>query len=112
SLMGKTFKSQSSFEIDLQESYVLSGQEFEDITLKRLQKFAPPLGMQVRSTKRSWDGGADMIIETNDGRIIALVQCKHVSRGDKSPEINVDLERAFKNYGCDETLLPIVKIGI
>lgn len=112
SLMGKTFKSKSSFEIDLKESYILSGQEFEDITLKRLQKFASPLGMQVRPTKRSWDGGADMIVETNEGRIIALVQCKHVSREDKSPEINVDLERAYKNYGCNDTLLPIVKIGI
>jgi hypothetical protein len=111
-LIGKTFNTDRSFEISLDESYVLSGQEFEDIALQRLQKFAPSQGFQVRSTPRSWDGGADMIIETTDGQIAAIVQCKHVSRADKSPEINVDLERAFKNYGCEKNTRPVMKIGV
>ncbi len=111
-LMGKTFKTERSFEISLDESYVLSGNEFQDIAMQRLQKFAPSQGFHVRSTPRSWDGGADMIIETTDGQIAAIVQCKHVSKPDKSPEINVDLERAFKNYGCERNASIVMKIGI
>lgn len=110
-LLGKTFATERGFELSLEESYVLSGQEYEDFVLNRLQKFAPSQGLQVRSTPRSWDGGADMIIETTDGQIAAIVQCKHVSKAERSPEINVDLERAFKNYGCDKNSA-VKKIGI
>lgn len=69
SLLSETFKTQNRFELSLRESYVISSKEFEEITLSRLQKYAPSLGFQVRSTPASWDGGADMIIETFDGRI-------------------------------------------
>lgn len=110
-LMGKTFSTERSFEINLDESYTaFSGQQYEDYVLGKLQKFAPSQGFQIRSTPRSWDGGADMIIETNDGQIAAIVQCKHVSKPDRSPEFNVDLERAFKNYGCENSI--VMKIGI
>jgi hypothetical protein len=112
SLIGKTFGSNREFEVSLSESYVLSGQEFEDIVLRRLQKFAPTQGYQVRFTKKSWDGGADMIVETNDGQIAAILQCKHVSKSDKSPVINEDLERAFQAYGCARASNRVMKIGI
>lgn len=112
SLISETFTAQNSFEFSLKESYVISGKEFEEITLRRLQKYAPSLGFQVRSTPASWDGGADMIIETFDGRIVAIVQCKHVSSSDKTPTLNLDLDRAAINYGCSGMSGDIWKIGI
>lgn len=111
-LMSGLFNTNNSFEISLHESYSLLGTEFEDITLKRLQRFSESQGFHVRYTPRSWDGGADMIIETMDGQIAAIVQCKHVSKSDKSPDINSDLERAFHTYGCEHNLYPVMKIGI
>lgn len=111
-LMSETFKSQRSFSFSLQDSYVISGKEFENLILARLQKYAPSLGYQVRSTPASWDGGADMIIESTNGRIVGIVQCKHVSGNEKSPTLNIDLDRASTNYGCTGLLANVFKIGI
>lgn len=111
-LMSETFKAQRSFSFSLQDSYVISGKEFENFILARLQRYAPSLGYQVRSTPASWDGGADMIIESTNGRILGIVQCKHVSSHDKSPTLNIDLNRAATNYGCTGILSGVSKIGI
>ncbi len=111
-LMSATFNVQNKFSIDLPESYVLTGKQFEDFILARLQKIAPSLGFQVKPTPASWDGGADMIIESTQGRIVAIIQCKQVSNPDKTPTLNVDLDRAASNYGCTGELSDIWKIGI
>lgn len=111
-LMAETFKAQRSFSVTLSESYVFTGKEFETFILTRLQKYAPSLGYQVRSTPASWDGGADMIIESTNGRIVAIIQCKHVSSNDKTPTLNIDLDRAAVNYGCTDILGDVWKIGI
>lgn len=109
-LISKTFNTERSFEISLNESYsVFTGQEFENFVLDRLRKFAPSQGFQICFTKGSGDGGADMFIQTVDGQDVAIIQCKWVSRVDKSPELNVDLERASKNYECKQS---VMKIGI
>ena len=111
-LLSQTFKAQRNVPFSIQDSYVISGKDFENLILTRLQKFAPSLGYQVRSTPASWDGGADMIIESMNGRIVGVVQCKHVSSPDKTPTLNVDLERATTNYNCIGLLGAIYKIGI
>jgi hypothetical protein len=53
-----------------------------------------------------------MIIESTNGRIVAIVQCKHVSSNDKTPTLNIDLDRAAVNYGCTDILGDVWKIGI
>ena len=107
-LMSETFNVQRSLSFNLEDSYVISGKQFEDFVLARLQKYAPSLGYQVRPAPVSWDGGADMIIESNNGKIVAIIQCKHVSSNDKTPTLNVDLDRAVTNYGVND----VWKIGI
>ena len=111
-LMTETFRAQRNFSFSLPESYVISGKEFEAYILNRLQKYAPSLGFQVRSTPASWDGGADMIIESINGQIVGIVQCKHVSSNDKLPNLNIDLDRAENNYGCNSILNNTWKFGI
>ena len=111
-LMSATFNVQKDFSLNLSESYVLTGQQFEDFILAQLQKIAPSLGFQVKPTPASWDGGADMIIESTQGKIVAIIQCKQVSSPDNTATLNVDLDRAAINYGCTGDLGDIWKIGI
>ncbi len=111
-LISQTLKVQRNIPFSLQDSYVISGKEFEDWILIRLQKYAPSLGYQVRFTPASWDGGADMIIESTNGRIVAIVQCKHVSNNQKTPTLNFDLDRAAINYECTGIMGDVWKIGI
>ena len=109
-LMGKTFDARHIFKIGLTESYSISAEHFEPYVIQRLQRVASEQGFLVRATPESYDGGADIIIETLDGQIVALIQCKHVSSEDKTPQdIVSDLERAVANYDC---IKPVMKIGI
>ncbi|MCA9805970.1 MAG: restriction endonuclease, partial [Cyanobacteria bacterium HKST-UBA02] len=93
----------------LKDSYILSGRDYQDLVLRKLENIAPLQGYRVRRTPASWDGGADMIIESTDGEVIGLIQCKHVSSKDKTPELRTDLERAVESYGCNDN---VWKIGI
>lgn len=111
-LLSQTFKAQRNKLFSIEDSYLITGKEFENLILTKLQKYGPSLGYQVRSTPASWDGGADMIIESTDGRIIAIIQCKHVSSDQKTPTLNIDLDRAATNYGCTGVMGDVWKIGI
>jgi hypothetical protein len=99
----------SSTSWTLADSYLFSGTQFEEHVLHKLAKLGSSFGYRVRSTPASWDGGADMIIETIEGLITAVVQCKHVSTSSKAPEISADLERATTSYSCAGN---VWKIGI
>lgn len=110
-LFSQTFGVDVNPEFNLEESYLLSGQEYEDFVFNLLQKSSELYGYIVRRTPKSWDGGADLIVESLDGCIVALIQCKHVSDAGKTNEFSMDLERAFKNFECDKFSL-VKKIGI
>lgn len=84
---------------------------YEQFVFNRLQQKSQFFGYVVRRTPKSWDGGADLIIESSDANIVAIIQCKHVSDPGKTNEFSKDLERAFKNYECDR-FNSVKKIGI
>lgn len=110
-LFAQTFDLNVNSDSSLLESYLLSGQEYEDFVFNRLNKKSQLYGYIVRRTPKSWDGGADLIVESLDARIVAIIQCKHVSDAVKTNEFSMDLERAFKNYQCDK-YYSVKKIGI
>lgn len=110
-LFSQTFDVNLNTDFNLEDSYLLSGQEYEEFVFYRLQKSTALYGYIVRRTPKSWDGGADLIVESLDGCIVAIIQCKHVSDPSKSSEFSMDLERAFKNYECDR-FNSVKKIGI
>ncbi len=55
-------------------------------------------GLIVKKTPRSWDAGADLVIENNLGDIIGIIQCKHSQQGDVSFTAIEDLLRANEAY--------------
>lgn len=65
-------------------------------------------GLIVRKTPRSWDGGADLIIENISGEIIAIIQCKHSQEGEISFTAIEDLLRAENSYNCAQPKLFVV----
>ncbi|ROH86237.1 ATP-dependent helicase [Pseudomethylobacillus aquaticus] len=106
-IFGVGINSQSS----LEESYLFSGQEYEQFVYNKLRNNSELFGYIVRKTPKSWDGGADLVIESFDAHIVAIIQCKHVSDASKTNEFSKDLERAFENYQCDR-YHSVKKIGI
>jgi len=108
-LIKRSFGKSSVSDDILNESYMMSGREYENYVLQKLQNVAPLFGLYVRDTPQSWDGGADMVVETRDGEIIGVIQCKHVSSDDKTSELSSDLERAIKSYECKDE---VWKIGV
>ncbi len=108
-LFAETFGINVNSGITLNDSYLFSGQDYEDYVFTRLQKHSSMHGLIVRQTQKSWDGGADMIVQSIDGQIVAIIQCKHVSKVDKASEMSNDLERASRSYQCSHHVL---KVGI
>ncbi len=93
----------------LEDSYTFTGSSYQEYVMRKLQEVSKHFGFRVAPTPSSWDGGADMLVQTNDGVIIAVIQCKHVSAPDKTSLLSEDLERAIKSYGCAEN---VTKVGI
>jgi HJR/Mrr/RecB family endonuclease len=57
-------------------------------------------GLIVKNTPESWDGGADIIIESIDGDIVGIIQCKH-TQSEEAPYTAVsDLIRACNSYSA------------
>ncbi len=112
-LIGETFKTNQPSEFSLKESYVIGGVEYQDFVYQRLDKLASQHGFQVCPALKTRDRGADMFIETTDGELVAIIQCKSVSSADKSAKkIGYDLDRAVIDYDCADNLRHIKKIGI
>lgn len=76
-----------------------TGQEFQFFTKSRLQKGAAPLGLTVLQVQASHDGGADIIIKTSEGDILAIIQCKHSGNPNSTTTGSEDVRRAFERYG-------------
>ena len=72
--------------------------QFEEYAIHRMQRTADVFGWHVRRTPNSWDRGADIIIETSTGEIIAVVQCKHSSDPTGLTTGSEDIRQAIKNY--------------
>lgn len=112
-LMSETFNAGRIFNMDLKDSYSITAEHFEPYILERLQKFASQHGFVARPTPESWDGGADIVIETIDGQTVALIQCKHVGNEDRAPKNMIfDLDRAISSYVCEKNIKPLMRIGI
>lgn len=110
-LFQQTFSLDVDEQTSLDDSYLFSGQEYEQFVYDKLRNNSQLFGYIVRKTPKSWDGGADLIIESIDAHIVAIIQCKHVSDVSKTNEFSKDLERAFKSYQCDK-YYSVKKIGI
>ncbi|HAU0875287.1 TPA: SNF2-related protein [Legionella pneumophila] len=112
-LFAKTFNKSPHSKISINESYYgFDGNSYEEFILEKLQNKAPLFGFHAKATKKSWDKGADIIIESDNGNIVAIVQCKHVSCSTKTPpDIPEDLDKAVKHY-VSQNNPPIFKIGI
>lgn len=99
-LYTQTFKKHNKNKLSLDESYIhLDGHSYEKHLYDDLKNIAPSFGCSARYTLKSHDKGADIIIQTHDGEIKAIIQCKFVDSPNKSPsDIIYDLERASKHY--------------
>ncbi|TAF15831.1 MAG: hypothetical protein EAZ74_00725 [Alphaproteobacteria bacterium] len=84
---------------DKQSIDSLTGQEFQQFITQRIQQVAGQYGLIVRSAVDSWDGGADIIIETHDGDMLAIIQCKHSGNPESTTTASPDIIRACANYG-------------
>lgn len=62
-------------------------------------------GLIVRKTPITGDGGADLVIESMSGEIIALIQCKHTQQKEAGYEAINDLLRAKDNYNAKKSKL-------
>jgi SNF2 family DNA or RNA helicase len=63
------------------------------------------VGLIVKKPPRTWDGGADLIIENTAGEIVAIIQCKHAQQG-KAPYTAIsDLLRACDSYNVRKVKL-------
>jgi hypothetical protein len=85
--------------MDQQGVNSLTGQEFQQFVTTRLQQFAGQYGLAVRSAVGSWDGGADIIIETLSSELIGIIQCKHSGNPNAITTASPDIRRAFQTYG-------------
>ena len=81
------------------EITAMNGHEFQRFITGRLQKAAARLGLIVRPAVASHDGGADILIETYEGEIIAIIQCKHSGNSNATTTGSDDIRRAFGSYG-------------
>jgi hypothetical protein len=64
------------------------GKNFEHYVIKQIRKF----DLKVHSTPRSYDRGADVIVENKKNARSAIIQCKHLSSGDKNVSDGAVLE--------------------
>lgn len=87
--------------LSLTEIDCLEPQHFEDWVANECRQ----IGLIVRRTQRSWDGGADLIIENMAGDIIAIIQCKHTVHGEAPFTAVSDLLRARDGYNTKNARL-------
>jgi HJR/Mrr/RecB family endonuclease len=97
-LFTQTVKDSTEDRVSMQEIAVFSPLQFEEYILQRLQKALNNYGLHVRKTPKSWDGGADMVVENATGNIVALVQCKHSASTGTVTSGSGDIRRAMANY--------------
>jgi len=70
------------------------------------------VGLIVKKPPKTWDGGADLIIENTAGEIVAIIQCKHAQQG-KAPYTAIsDLLRACDSYNAHKVKLIAVTNAI
>lgn len=87
--------------LTLKEIDCLDPLQFEDWVANECRL----VGLIVRRTQRSWDGGADLIVENMAGDIVAIIQCKHTMH-DEAPFAAVsDLLRARDSYNSGRAKL-------
>jgi hypothetical protein len=106
------FEKMFGFEVktqSLNDSYSMTEKEFESYTLTRLKENASALGLRVRPTPDTWGQGADLIIETTDGVMAAVVCCEHVLDSSKTASLSAKLQRAAQSLGSNSNVL---KIGL
>jgi SNF2 family DNA or RNA helicase len=113
-LIKNTFKHGKEVSLNDTYSFDETGLDFENLVFNKLNENASSFGYLVRKTQKSYDGGADMIIQSIDGaEIKAIIQCKQVSNNEKIPQrLTDDLNRAELSYGCSRAPKSILKVGI
>ncbi|MET0155205.1 MAG: SNF2-related protein [Rickettsiales bacterium] len=107
-LFTKTVRQRDDDLAGMQEIAGMTGQQFQSYVLSRLSRAASAYGLHTRHTPSSWDGGADMILETDDGEILAVIQCKHSGNPQATKTGSDDARRAFGGYGLKSDAFSVV----
>lgn len=85
----------------LSEINCMEPRQFEDWVENNCKQ----AGLIVKKTPRTWDAGADLIIENHSGNITAIIQCKHSQQGEISFSAIEDLLRANEAYKAKQPKL-------
>lgn len=97
-LFRKTVRPKDNDLVNISEMSQFTPKQFEAYVISQLQKSASIYNWIARSTPNSWDGGADVIIETTAGEILAVIQCKHSSNPEATTTGSDDIRRALQTY--------------
>lgn len=97
-LFKKTVWHKDDNSVTFAEMSQFTAKQFESYVIQHLQRTASIYNWHVRSTPNSWDGGADVVVETNSGEILAVIQCKHSSNPEAVTTGSDDIRRAIHSY--------------
>lgn len=91
----------ASFKCSIDDIHRMEPHQFEDWVESECRQ----VGLIVKKTPKSWDAGADLIIEDKFGDIVGIIQCKHSQQGEISFSAIDDLLRAKSAYASDNAKL-------